>query len=109
VQLVSFTAARDGDAVRLRWTTAAEENQEGFRVWRATAAQGPYVPVSGLIPAANSPTGAGYEWVDFGAVPGVSYWYKLESLPDGQFFGPVSVGQEEGLRRLFIPVVRHRR
>jgi hypothetical protein len=109
VQLAQFSAVRDGDAVRLRWVTAAETNQEGFRVWRATSAAGPYAPVSGVIPASNQPNGAVYEWADLSAVPGVSYWYRLESLPDGQWFGPVSVGAEDGLRRLFIPLVRQRR
>ncbi|MCX7852012.1 MAG: hypothetical protein N2383_04435, partial [Caldilineales bacterium] len=109
VQLIHFAAVRDGDAVLLRWATAAEVDQEGFRVWRATSAQGPYAPVSGVIAAANNPNGASYEWADLSAAPGVTYWYKLESLPDGQLFGPVSVGQEEGLKRLFIPLVRQRR
>ncbi len=109
VQLSTFTAVQEGGAVVVRWATVAEQDQEGFRVWRGTAVEGPYVPVSGLIPAANSPTGARYEWVDRSVVAGVSYWYKLESVPDGQWFGPVGVGQEEGLRRLFLPLVRQRR
>ncbi len=109
VQLSTFTAVQEGGAVVVRWATVAEQDQEGFRVWRGTAVEGPYVPVSGLIAAANSPTGARYEWVDRSVVAGVSYWYKLESVPDGQWFGPVGVGQEEGLRRLFLPLVRQRR
>ena len=32
VELVAFTAARDGDAVRLAWETAAETNNAGFAV-----------------------------------------------------------------------------
>src|SRR5690606_29042521 len=32
VQLASFTATRDGEAVVLRWTTASETNNAGFEV-----------------------------------------------------------------------------
>ncbi|MDW8269203.1 MAG: SdrD B-like domain-containing protein, partial [Anaerolineae bacterium] len=109
VTLTSFTGSRQANGILLRWVTAAEVDQEGFRVWRATSAQGPYAPVSGVIPAANNPNGASYEWLDAQVKAGLTYWYRLESLPDGQLFGPVSVSQEEGLKQLFIPLVRQRR
>lgn len=91
---------------RVTWQTSAEEGQDGFIILRSASETGAFVPVSGFIPAANTPAGASYEWLDLSAGKGV-YWYQLESLPDGARFGPVSAaGSEVGAIRLFIPFVR---
>jgi hypothetical protein len=107
VTLASFTVVADAEGVLLRWTTFSEQNQEGFVVWRAPAEDGPYSPVSELIPAANDPAGAGYEWLDATAVPGVGYWYKLESRPDGEMFGPIPSRDDPGDSEttLYMPVI----
>ena len=106
VQLASFTATAHAGGVQVRWVTSYEREQEGFRVWRATAADGVYEAVSGVIEAANSEMGASYEWLDAGAAGRT--WYKIESLPDGQMFGPVGAEAEQGLTRLFTPLVFRR-
>ncbi|MBX7233293.1 MAG: hypothetical protein K1X65_02840 [Caldilineales bacterium] len=107
VQLASFTARAKAGGVLVRWATSYEREQAGFRVWRATAADGDYEAVSGVIEAANSEMGASYEWFDVGATAG-GYWYKIESLPDGQMFGPVGAEAEQGLARIFTPLVFRR-
>ncbi len=108
VQLASFTAATTGAGVSVRWTTSYEQAQDGFRVWRATSADGAYQSVSGVITAAGNETGASYEWVDESAGQGV-FWYKLQSLADGQFFGPVSNAPDQpAALRLFTPLIFRR-
>lgn len=108
VQISSFSAAAASGAVTVRWTTSYEQGQEGFRVWRSSSADGAYQLVSGTIPAANNEAGASYAWIDVTAGQGV-YWYKLQSLPDGQFFGPIATEGAEGLKRTYIPLILRRR
>ncbi|NUQ38735.1 MAG: hypothetical protein HUU23_13265, partial [Caldilineales bacterium] len=57
--------------------------------------------------AANSPDGSSYEWLDKNAIAGQTYWYRIESLPDGQMFGPVRVMPDPGAagNRVFIPII----
>ncbi|MCO6450570.1 MAG: hypothetical protein J5I90_07240 [Caldilineales bacterium] len=106
VALASFTADAVGEGVLLRWATVFEEHQEGFRVWRAIA-YGQPKPVSPIIPAANDPNGGVYEWLDVGAT-GTEFWYQLESLPDGEMFGPIPVREDPGAggsHPIYIPFV----
>ncbi|NIN69877.1 MAG: hypothetical protein GTO63_35390, partial [Anaerolineae bacterium] len=79
IELSSFTAEAGADSVTLAWETAAEIDNEGFNLWRAEAADGPYTQINpSLIPAQGSPdTGASYEYIDTGVVKGVTYYYKL--------------------------------
>jgi hypothetical protein len=97
VDLTSLTATADGSAVLIAWETADEFDLLGFHLYRATAAEGPYVRLNGgLIPAQNpgSPLGATYVWRDGDVQAGITYHYKLEAQ-DGQGLhtlrGPVSV------------------
>jgi hypothetical protein len=105
--LASFTATREPEGVRVRWATSFEQGQTGFVVWRAESDKGTFKAVSEVILAGN-PDGASYEWLDASAEPGVQYWYKVQTLPDGQFFGPVPTSDDSipsGGRRLFVPLV----
>lgn len=109
VQVASFTAAAEAGSVVVRWTTSYELGQDGFQVWRSTSADGAYALVSGVIGAANSETGASYEWADESVEAGAVYWYKLQSLPDGQFFGPTSSGPDQTLGlKLYTPMIIRR-
>jgi hypothetical protein len=107
VQLASFTGGIEDGVIVLRWRTSNEEEEQGFVVWRALRAEGPYKPVSGLIPADNQPTGSDYRWRDFTVFITDPYWYRLQSLPDGEFFGPIAVQPPQSDRdgRLFIPLI----
>ncbi|NOX63488.1 MAG: hypothetical protein GXP42_16315, partial [Chloroflexi bacterium] len=108
VTLVNFTAVRQTKGVLVQWTTASETNQTGFRVWRSLSADGPFFKaVSDVIPAENNPNGASYEWLDRTAKSTVTYWYKLESLPDGAVFGPTPARDDpgdSGASKVFLPM-----
>jgi len=107
VQMASFTALYAEKGVLIQWSTLSEQAQTGFRVWRSFSADGVYKQVSPVLAAANSPTGSSYEWLDSSATPDGSYWYRIESLPDGELFGPVRVIPDPGTsaNRIFIPII----
>jgi hypothetical protein len=93
VELVSFTASKGKEEVRLRWDTASEFHNAGFHVWRSESRDGVYTRITDeLIPAVGSPLwGATYEWTDTGAEPGLAHHYQLEDIDyDGthRFHGP---------------------
>jgi hypothetical protein len=108
VALASFTAELADGAVVVRWRTWAEDGVEGFVVWRGAHPDGPFVPVSGLIPAQNRPN-AVYTWRDPDGSAGHTVWYRLEVRPDGEFFGPITVAPTAGSGRVFLPRVQRMR
>ncbi|MDW8269769.1 MAG: SdrD B-like domain-containing protein, partial [Anaerolineae bacterium] len=106
VWLTSFTARPVAGGIELSWSTGGEEGNESFRVWRATQADGPYHPVSELIPVQGNPAGAGYRWRDKTAPSGLTPWYRLEVLPQGRLYGPITVEGSYG--RVYLNRVLHR-
>ena len=57
----NFGTESNDDAILLRWQTSSEQDETGFIIWRGLSEQGPFKPVSDLIPAVNTPDGAVYE------------------------------------------------
>jgi len=55
VELTAFTARRDGDAIRLAWTTASETNNAGFEVQRSL--EGLWIPL-GFVDGVGTTTEA---------------------------------------------------
>lgn len=108
VQLVNFTSSWDADGVHIRWTTSSEQNQSGYVIWRSFSADGTYKPVSPLILAENDAQGASYEWTDKNVDQG-TYWYKLQSMPDGTFYGPIASSlpspQPDTIVNVFAPLI----
>jgi hypothetical protein len=93
VDLISFEAAPDGDAIRVTWETASEIDMAGFFVQRAAQRDGTYVRVSGVIPAEGGMMGQAYEYVDDDVSPGDTFYYQLEALEVTgftEYFGPIS-------------------
>jgi len=109
VSLVSFAAQQSPVGIKISWLTSSETNQTGFIIWRSLSADGTYKPVSPLIHAENNAMGASYHWIDISVEGDGNYWYKLESVPDGEFFGPVSsqntLPQPETTSTIFAPFV----
>ena len=91
----------------MRWQTSFEQDVDAFVVWRATSEEGAYKAVSSSIPASQSLSGASYEWLDDAISPDADYWYKLQSLPDGEFFGPIPARADPGADtiQVFAPLV----
>ena len=54
IDLLSFVAVGEGGSVRVKWATAQEVENKGFRLYRAQSRGGPYIPLhEGLIPSAS--------------------------------------------------------
>ena len=102
IVLTSFTAEAGEDGVRLKWTTAAEINNVGFRILRGRPGEEP-AAVSGLIPAEGSELGgASYGYLDDERQrPGIVLYYLEDIDTFGRVtrHGPVEVRVRGGSRR----------
>ena len=103
VTLAAFSAEAGAGSVVLAWETAAEIDNAGFNLYRATAEGGPYTKVNdALVAAEGDPTsGASYTFLDKGLLPG-TYYYKLEDVDFAgvtALHGPVSATVVSRLRR----------
>jgi hypothetical protein len=81
VSLISFTAARSGGKVSLRWETATESGNTGFEVLRSNGS-GDFQKVGFVNTKAiggNSSTKLTYEFTDVSTVKGLSL-YKLRQV-----------------------------
>jgi len=80
VTLTYFRGESSPEGARLEWQTATELDTAGFRIARASSADGPYADLAeiGILPAQGSATsGSTYEALDATATSGQTYWYKL--------------------------------
>ena len=106
ITLVSFTAQPNADGtVTLLWTTAAEIDNAGFNLCRATTATGstPGSTRSSSPGRAQAGAPATATWIP--ARPGI-YFYKLEDVDYngvGTFHGPVEVGSRPRPRVPLLP------
>jgi hypothetical protein len=103
ITLASFAAQAGLGSVTLAWETGTEVDNAGFNLYRASAADGPFVKVnSALIAAEGDPVaGASYSFLDKGLESG-AYYYKLEDVDlNGvtTLHGPVSATVLPRLRR----------
>jgi hypothetical protein len=109
ITLVSFSASGRDDQVTLDWQTASETDNEGFNLWRAETAAGPYAQINpSLIPAQGSPdTGASYQYVDGDVLRGQRYYYRLEDVDIhgvSAFHGPVSA-TASSFQDIYLPLI----
>ncbi len=109
VQLTRFAAEHTAKGVQISWTVSAEKNISGYVIWRSLSADGKYKPVSPLILAERNALGASYQWIDVSVDQLGIYYYKLQSMPDGEFFGPIAsslpVPQPNTVSTVFAPFV----
>ena len=76
VELVSFEGFAGNREAKLLWTTASESDNDHFYLIRSTDNLN-FARATNNIPAANSPTGSSYSYVDGNLVNGTTYYYKL--------------------------------
>ncbi|MGD9238080.1 MAG: hypothetical protein PVF09_15460, partial [Desulfobacterales bacterium] len=96
VDLLSFSAKGDGQAVKVEWETAAEYDNLGFHLYRAAAPGGPYTRLTEKLISARPRQGQGavYSFVDSDVTVGSLYYYKLEDIDiygKHTGHGPISV------------------
>lgn len=82
VELESFSAAPDGEAVRLNWRTAQEINSEDFVVMRSNDGR-TFYDIATLPACGNCSAATDYFFRDDTALPGVNYYRLLMRDFDG--------------------------
>ncbi len=111
VTLVSFAATPQPEGIRVTWETAAELDNLGFHLHRSESATGPWAQLtSALIPPQfpGQAHGGEYEYLDTTALPGVTYYYRLEDVDIfgvRTFHGPVSAVMGEVRWQVYMPLV----
>jgi CheY-like chemotaxis protein len=96
VSLISFTARGQGNAVAIEWETAAEFDNIGFHLYRASSPGGPYSRLTDKLISARPRQGRGanYSFLDSDVAVGSLYYYKLEDIDvygKHTMHGPISV------------------
>lgn len=79
----------------VRWTTASEQDNFGFDVYRGESEDGPFVKLtsSPMLGAGTSDETHHYEFRDDGIDPCNAYWYYVEDISTG------------GERSRFTPII----
>ena len=79
VDLITFMATGEGEAVNVAWETAAEIDNKGFHVYRSNRYEGPFERLTDkLIPGAGFMTQTrAYHFMDAGVTRGELYYYQL--------------------------------
>lgn len=105
VELISFAAYAGNQSVLLKWKTASETSNMGFKIMRSPAEQGEYSEVGSYLHnealkgAGNSSKEHHYSFQDVHLANGTTYWYKLISVDfNGETFeyDPVSATPNVG-------------
>jgi hypothetical protein len=111
VDMANFAVAYQEDEVVIEWATANELEIVGFDVLRSENAAAGFTKInSELIPAKNpgSARGNTYQSLDPTALPGQTYWYKLDVLMiDGtrEPYGLVQIGGSS--HSLYLPSLQN--
>ena len=96
VELISFTAVRQGSAVRTAWATASEKNSAYFVVQRSKDSR-TFSDLTKVEAQGNSTNRHDYSAVDNSPLSGVSYYRLRQVDNDGKVsFSPVAIVRFEG-------------
>ena len=80
VELISFSAVPSTDAITLQWSTASENNNNHFEIWRGTSSDGDFSRIANIPSQGNSTTEHRYEFADRQVLAAQSYWYYLADV-----------------------------
>jgi hypothetical protein len=105
VDLVSFTAVGEEDAVVVRWVTAYEENTFGYQLYRSSdGMRSNAVPVTEELIMSQGTSGGDYTVVDQASQAGIAYTYWLDEVDiDGAISELATVTVDIVVERIFIP------
>lgn len=95
VDLVSFSAVKDGNAVLLKWITASEKNNDYFTIEKSQNAND-FVEVERVNGYGNSTISRVYQFVDDNPFSGISYYRLRQTDFNGAFelFNPIMINFE---------------
>src|SRR5262249_57053679 len=112
IALASFTAARAGEQIIVRWVTTAELNTWGFHLYRSTdakRAKAVRITPALILGQGRGQGGASYTWTDVDVKDGVTYTYWLVETEIGgatNEYGPATASaRPTGMTyQLFMPI-----
>lgn len=85
IELISFDIQKLQDAVALQWSTAREENFDGFSLERAEEGS-VFSEITWIPGAGNSSKPQNYHFTDKGVLENKRYYYRLKSIDiDGSY------------------------
>lgn len=98
VDLVSFTAVKEGNAALLKWATASEKNNDYFSIEKSKN-NIDFVEVGRVNGSGNSTTRRDYKFIDDNPFNGTSYYRLRQTDFNGVFeiFRPVTLNFESAL------------
>ena len=102
VSFKAFTASRKGGSVDLSWTTASEQNNQGFNIQRNTGGEWQNVAfIASSANGGNSSTDLSYSFADNNGAKGISQ-YRIQQVDyDGKFsFSDIRSVRGSGAARL---------
>ena len=102
--IVSFTARWESQAVTVRWVVINEGGLAGYHIYRSTDPSGSDLVriTQQLVPVA----GGTYQISDTTAVRGQTYWYWLQTQPEGLYVGPFPLSNDS---KVYFPAMRKQR
>ncbi|MEO6327742.1 MAG: reprolysin-like metallopeptidase [Ginsengibacter sp.] len=80
ISLLQFSAATNGNALLLKWSTATELNNKGFEVLRSEGSDNNFVKIGFIPGAGTSTTLRNYTLNDVDVKKGVIYFYRLRQI-----------------------------
>jgi len=90
VKLLSFTAARQNDEVKLNWATAQEINSAAFDIERSANGSS-FTPIGTVAAKGYSSTTTSYSFDDRQPLTGINYYRLKQVDQDGKFeYSPVA-------------------
>lgn len=95
IKLDQFSAVPQNNQISITWTTFSEVDNAGYNLWRSYTEYRKYTRInSKIIEAEGGATlSAEYLYTDSAAIPGVTYYYKLEDIDtrgNSTMHGPIS-------------------
>jgi hypothetical protein len=101
VDLVSFSAVKDGNSVLLKWITASEKNNDYFTLEKSQNAND-FIEVGRVNGYGNSTTRREYQYIDDNPFSGISYYRLRQTDFNGAFelFNPIMLNFEGELSEL---------
>jgi len=95
VELLYFEAAAEGKNVQLRWATATERNNAGFKIERSEGAADSFQSIGWVAGKGDASTEQRYGFADAGLKSGQTYYYRLRQT---DFDGAETLSEVQAVR-----------
>jgi hypothetical protein len=112
IELLSFTASREAQGVRITWATGVEIDTWGFNLLRSADGSREHaerITPDIILGVGSTTEGATYSWLDTSADPGVTSTYWLEEIElDGtrHEYGPATwQSTVQADNRVYLPLI----